>query len=175
MTEPIAPAPSPDPRIVTPTGGHAERVSTVVRYLERNRAGFTEDVLLRAARDAGYPEEVLEEARARARAIAASVPGVRRVRRWIVRAYLLTFALLAAGMLVSEYAQRHLASYLGTAILGVTLGICLLVSIGWLRWRGKSFDDSTLGAVSLISVPVVLLIAVAGTCIATGYPIPRPY
>jgi len=43
MTEPTAPAPAPDPRIVTPTGGHAERVSTVVRYLEKNRDKFTED------------------------------------------------------------------------------------------------------------------------------------
>ena len=175
MTEPNAPAPLPDPRIVTPTGGHAERVKTVARYLESNRDRFTEDALVRAARDAGYPDDVLEEARGRARASAAAAPITQRARRWILIAYLLTFAVLTIGMLASESAQRYGGAYIGTVVLAGTLGLAYLISKAWLRWQGSDVDRSVTGAVVLLSVPVVLLVVVAGSCLATGLPIPRPY
>ena len=175
MTEPNAPAPWPDPRIGTPTGGHAERVSSVLRYLERNRVGFTEDVLVRAARDAGYPEDVVEEARARARAGATGSPARQRARRWVLIAYLLTFAALTTGMLVSEYARRYGAAYIAAAVLAATLGVALVVSLWWVRRQGKNVEQSTGGLVLLLSLPAVLLVAVAGSCLATGLPIPRPH
>jgi len=174
MTEPKAPAPSPDQLIVTPTGGHAERVSTVARYLETNRDRFTEDALIKAARDRGYPDDVLEEARARARASATAAPVRQRARRWVLIAYLVTFALLTVGMLASEYSRSYGAAYIGTVVLAGTLGIALLVSLGWLRWQGGKVGQSAAGAALLLSIPVVLLVVVAGTCLATGLPIPRP-
>ena len=174
MTEPKAPAPSPDQLIVTPTGGHAERVSTVARYLETNRDRFTEDALIKAARDRGYPDDVLEEARARARASATAAPVAQRARRWVLIAYLLTFALLTVGMLTSEYSRSYGAAYIGTVVLAGALGITLLVSLGWLRWQGGNVGQSAAGAALLLSIPVVLLVVVAGTCLATGLPIPRP-
>ena len=175
MTEPTAPAPAPDPRIVTPTGGHAERVSTVVRYLEKNRDKFTEDALVRAARDAGYPDDVLEEARARARAGAAGAPVRQRARRWVLVAYLLTFAVLTAGMLASESARRYGGAYIAAVVLAVALGLGLAVSLWWLRRLGSNVKPSAAGAVLLLSLPAVLLVVVAGSCLATGLPIPRPY
>lgn len=175
MTEPNVPTPSPDPRLATPTGGHAERVSTVVRYLERNRDRFTEDALVQAARDAGYADDVLEEARAMARVSAAAAPVRQRARRWVLVAYLLTFAVLTAGMLASEDARRSGTAYIAGVVLAAALGLALLVSLGWLRWQGSKVELSTAGAVLLLSVPVVLLVVVAGSCLATGLPIPRPY
>ena len=174
MTEPKAPAPSPDQLIVTPTGGHAERVSTVARYLETNRDRFTEDALIKAARDRGYPDDVLEEARATARASATAAPVAHRARRWVLIAYLVTFALLTVGMLASEYSRSYGAAYIGTVVLAGTLGIALLVSLGWLRWQGRKVGRSAAGAAVLLSIPVVLLVVVAGSCLATGLPIPRP-
>jgi hypothetical protein len=180
MTEPNAPepspaAPTPDPRIATPTGGHAERVATVLRYLESNRERFTEDALLRAARDAGYPDEVLDEARARARAGAAAAPVRQRARRWVLIAYLLTFGLLTTGMLVSEYARRYGAAYIATGVLAATLGIALFISLWWVRRQGRNVEQSTAGMALLLSLPVLLLVVVTGSCLATGLPIPRPY
>jgi hypothetical protein len=175
MIEPNAPSPSPGPPIKTPMGGHAERVSTVVRYLEANRDRFTEDALVQAAHDAGYPDDVLEEARGRARASAAAAPITQRARRWIRIAYLLTFAVLTIGMLASEYAQRYGAASIGIVVLAGALGLAFLISVGWLRWQGRDVDRSVTGAVVLLSVPVVLLLVVAGSCLATGLPIPRPY
>ena len=175
MTDPDAPAPSADSRTVTPTGGHAERVATVVRYLESNRDRFTEEALMEAARGRGYPEDVLEEARARARASAGAPPLGHRARRWIQIAYLLTFAVLTVGMLASEYSRRYGAAYVGTVVLAVALGLALLISLWWLRWQGSKVGRSAAGAAVLLSIPVVLLVVVAGSCLATGLPIPRPY
>jgi hypothetical protein len=174
MTEANAPGSVPDPRIVTPTGGHADRVKTVARYLETNRDRFTEDVLVQAARDAGYPDDVLEEARGRARASAAAAPVTQRARRWIVIAYLLTFAVLTLAMLASEYARSYGAAYIAAVVLAGALGLAFLISMAWLRWRGGSVDRSVTSAVVLLSLPVLLLVAVAGSCLATGLPIPRP-
>jgi hypothetical protein len=173
MTEPNVPA-SPDQLIVTPTGGHAERVSTVARYLETNRDRFTEDALIKAARDRGYPDDVLEEARARARAGGTAAPVRQRARRWVLIAYHVTFALLTVGMLASEYSRSYGAAYIGSVVLAGTLGIALLVSLGWLRWQGGKVGQSAAGAAVLLSIPVVLLVVVAGSCLATGLPIPRP-
>ena len=129
---------------------------------------------MQAARDRGYPEDVLEEARARARARTAAAPARQRARRWVLLAYLITFALLTAGMLASENSRQYGAAYIGTVVLAVTLGVALLLSLWWLRWRG-SRDPSGAGVAGLLSLPVLLLVGVAGSCLATGLPIPRPY
>ena len=172
MSEPNGAA-SSGPRIAAPTGGHAERVSTVARYLDSNRDRFTEDALVRAARDRGYPEDVLEEARARARATVAAAPLTQRARRVVQAGYLLTFAVLAVAMFASEASQQYGGANIGTVILAVTLGIGLLVSLAWLRWLGDRVGQSAAATAALFSLPLVLLVVIAGSCIATGLPIPR--
>jgi predicted small integral membrane protein len=176
MTEPADPAPPLENRAAMPRARRAYHLGLVTKYLEANRARFTEEALVEAARAQGYPEDVVEEARLRARANEASAPIRHRARRWIQAAYLVTFAVLTIGMLASEYAQRSSSSYIGTAVLAVTLGIALFVSLAWLRRRGGgTVGDRPVGMVILLSVPIVLLVAVAGLCVATGLPIPRPY
>lgn len=174
MTDPGPPTPPLEGRAAKPRARRGYQLGLVTRYFESNRARFTEDALVEAARAQGYPEDVVEEARLRARAYEASGPIRHRARRWIQIAYLLTFAVLTTGMLVSEYAQRSGSSYVGTAVLTVTLGLALLVSLAWLRGL-RTIGVGPGGIVVLLSVPVVLLVTVAGLCVASGLPIPRPY
>jgi hypothetical protein len=176
MTDPEAPTPTLEDPASMPRARREYRVGLVTRYFETNRGRFTEEALVEAARVRGYPEDVVEEARHRARVNEASAPNRHRAQRWIQVAYVVTFAVLTLGMLASEYAQRSSSSYIGTAVLAVTLGIALLVSLAWLRRsRGGKVGDGPVGMVLLLSVPIVLLVAVAGLCVATGLPIPRPY
>jgi predicted small integral membrane protein len=174
MTDPADAAPPLEDRATKPRARRAYHLGLVTRYLETNRGQFTEEALVEAARAQGYPEDVVEEARLRARANEASAPIRKRARRWVQAAYLATFAVLTTGMLVSEYAQRSSSSYIGTAVLTVTLGLALVASLAWLR-RGGKVGDGPGGIVVLLSVPIVLLVTVAGLCVASGLPIPRPY
>jgi polyferredoxin len=176
MTEPGSP--TPQLRELAPVEGASRgfQVSRLVEYIETNRAGFTEEVLVDSARRGGYPEDVIEEARVRARAREASEPTRRRARRWILVAYLVTFAVLTLGMLASPYAGQYGAGYIGTIILAVTLVLGFLLSMGWLGWRaGKASVEAGASLVVFLTVPVILLVAVAGMCVATGLPIPRSY
>jgi hypothetical protein len=175
MTDPATPAPSLEDPASLPRARRAYRVGLVTSYLETNRARFTEDALVQAARARGYPEDVVEEARLRARANEASAPIRQRARRWIQIAYLVTFAVLTIGILANE-SLRFPGSYnwIGIPALALTLGLALLVSFAWLRRRGGRAGDAATGIVVYLSVPIVLLVTVAGVCVATGLPIPRP-
>lgn len=175
MTEPAAPTPPLDELASMPSVSRGYQVSMVVRYIEVNRDRFTEDVLVRAARGRGYPEDVVEEARARARANERSAPARQRARRWIVAAYLLTFTVLTIGMHANRYAGEYWAvAYIGTGVLALTLGLALLVSLGWLAWLGPRIADHAPGMVLILTVPIVLLVTVAGLCVSTAFPVPRP-
>jgi cation transport ATPase len=173
MTEPNEPAPPLDELASMPKVSHGYQVSMIVQYIERNQARFTEEALVQAARGRGYAEDVVEEARARARANTASAPMKQRARRWILIAYLVTFAVLAIGMFTSPSGGQYGAGLIGTVVLAVTLALAFLLSMGWLGWRGRQTGGPPTGIVILLSIPVVLLIAVAGVCVATGLPIPR--
>jgi hypothetical protein len=172
MTEPNEPAPPLAELASMPKVSWGYQVSMIVHYIERNQAQFTEEALLDAARGRGYPEDVVREAGARVRANTASGPVRHRARRWILTAYLLTFAVLTIGMLTSPSGQNGTGP-IGAGILAVTLAIAFLLSIGWLGSRGRRIAGATPGMVAFLAVPVVLLIAVAGICVASGLPIPR--
>ena len=157
-----------------PRARRAHRVWLVTSYLETNRARFTEEALVQAARSRGYTEDVVEEARLRARAIQDSAPTRLRARRWIVAAYALTFATLTIGMVIKGTAPGYGGmTGPGTLTLAVSLGLALLLSLGWLRSRRGHVGDGATGLIVLFSVPLVLLVTVAGVCVATGLPIPR--
>jgi hypothetical protein len=150
-------------------------VESLSRYLEVNRDRFTEEALARAARDAGYSDEAIDQARTQVRARAAAAPARARAKWVVLAAYLITYAVLVAGMFASEYARRYGGHVIGAAILAFLLGFALILSIIWVRsGPGKDRDPAT-GMAVLLSVPIVLLVVVAGLCIGTGYPIPRAY
>ena len=150
------------------------QVSALVRYLQANGRKFTEAVLLDKARAEGYAGDVIEEARGRWRALESAAPTSRQARRWTLVAYLATFGLLAAGMLAGGNGSYG-AGYIGTVILAVTLALALAISLGWLRSQGRKVSAPGTGLLTLLSIPIVLLVVVAGACLATGLPIPRSY
>jgi hypothetical protein len=167
MTDSGTPAPAPNPE--QPTG-------SLARYLDTNSGRYTEEALARAARDAGYPDAAVDQALAEARARAAAAAPVRaRATRIVLAAYLITYAVLVAGMFASEYARRYGGHVIGAVILAFLLLLALLISRAWLRSRARRVGDATSAMAALLSVPIVLLVVVAGLCIGTGYPIPRPY
>lgn len=175
MTNAAPPTPPLEGRAAKPRARRGYQLGLVTKYFESNRASFTEEALVQAARAQGYPEDVVDEARLRARASEASAPIRQRARRWIQAAYLVTFAVLTIGILANE-SLRFTGSYNWIAIpaLGLTLGLALLVSFAWLRGRAGRAGDAATGIVVYLSVPIVLLVTVAGVCVATGLPIPRP-
>jgi hypothetical protein len=179
MSEPTPPTPPtgqptpptrPTPQLPPDRG---TQVARAAQYFEANRSRFTEEALVRVARDEGYPDDVIEEARARARALDVTAPTRRRARQIILGAYLLTFVVLVVAMFSSAYARQYGGHVIGSVILAVILGLAYLLSAAWLRWRGQRMEDPALGLVVLLSVPAVLLVIVAGACVATGLPIPR--
>jgi hypothetical protein len=50
-----------------------------------------------------------------------------------------------------------------------------LISKVWVRSRAWEGGDAATGMAAFLSLPIVLLVVVAGLCIWTGYPIPRAY
>jgi hypothetical protein len=167
--------PPPEQPTATPTVSREDQVSALARYLVSNRGTFTEEALAASARSSGYAEDVVADAIDRARADATSPPTTQRARRWILAAYLATFAVLTTGMFVSESARRYGGHIVATFILAAALGFALLISLLWLRSQGRAVDGAPAGMVTVLAVPIVLLVVVAGLCIGTGLPIPRPY
>ncbi|MEO5703677.1 MAG: hypothetical protein ABIZ52_00950 [Candidatus Limnocylindrales bacterium] len=168
MTEEAPNVPKGQPASNIPAS-RQEQLARVVRYFERNHGRFTEEVLAQRAREQGYPSDVIDEARGRLRQLDATQPTRSRARRWILAAYVLTFAVLVIGMVTNE-AQRSISG-VGAGVLAMTLGIAYLISRRWLRWRGRKLIDATTGFTMLLSVPVILLVIVAGLCVASGLPI----
>ena len=176
MTDAGTPTPPLDDAAALKGVSRGYLVSNLVHYIDVHGAAFTEEALLESARRHGYPDDVVEEARARSHAKAASAPTRQRARRWILAAYAVTFGLLTLGMLTSPYAGQYGAGFVGTIILAVTLGLALLLSTGWLGWQGrKAWADAGASLVVFLSLPIILLVTVAGLCVATGLPIPRSY
>ena len=175
MTDSTPPTSSSDPAGPAPAPPPGRPVESLARYLEVNRDRFTDEALARAARNAGYSDAAIDQARARVSARVAAAPARARATWAVLAAYLVTFAVLVAGMFASEYARRYGGHVIGAAILALLLGLALLLSVIWIRSRAGKGSGPATGMAVLLSVPVVLLVAVAGLCIGTGYPIPRPY
>jgi hypothetical protein len=177
MTDSTPPLQQPPdaPGTGPPPAFPGQPVESLARYLEANRDRFTEETLARAARDAGYSDAAIDQAVARIRARAAAAPVRTRATRAVLGAYLITYAVLVTGMFASEYSRRYGGHVIGAVILAALLGFALLISRWWLRDRAVKAGDAATGMAVLLSVPLVLLVVVAGLCISTGYPIPRPY
>jgi hypothetical protein len=165
---------SPDAGTGPPPAFPGQPVESLARYLEGNRDRFTDEALARAARDAGYSDAAIDQAMARIRARAAAAPVRTRAARAVLGAYLLTYAVLVAGMFASEYSRSYSGHVIGAVILAALLGFALLISRWWLRGRAVKAGDAATDMAVLLSVPLVLLVVVAGLCISTGLPIPRP-
>jgi len=170
-TQPTAPS-QPPPSATS--GSRADQVSALAAYLVANHGRFTDDALERAALDAGYPEDVLTEARA-ARSADPAVAIRERARRWVLAAYGITFVLLLLGMFINPAARTYGGSVIGAIVLALTLGLALAIALFAVRRsRPNIAATGAMVMTGILAIPIILLVVVAGLCVATGLPIPRP-
>ena len=123
-TSPTAPSQPPS----ATSGSRADQVSALAAYLAANHGRFTDDALELAALEAGYPEDVLMEARA-ARSSDPAVAIRERARRWVLAAYGITFVLLLLGMFINPAARTYGGSVIGAIVLALTLGLALAIAL----------------------------------------------
>jgi hypothetical protein len=159
------PAPSPAP----PSAAPADNREILYRYFLEHRGRFTPEALQRSAEQAGYPSaEVAEVARLVAADEDSSTTDSGRyttiARVIVVALYLGTFLLLVVPT------RMGAASYgIGPAILGILLFIAGLIALWRVGRRRQVSENAAMALTSMLAVPFVLLVIVAGTCLwATG-------
>jgi hypothetical protein len=163
VTGPEAPAAPPD-------GG--ARVETLAAYLRANRETYTSDALTRAAREAGYTDAEIGTALQRAGGYAAPVGTAQRgrARGVVVGVYAVTFLAFAVLMLSKPSAFQYGWVFI-LMILAVTLGLALLLSM-WTIGRARPTAATASGAIaSMVVMPLVLLLVLAGLCVVTTAPV----
>jgi len=170
-------APPPSPSETPPPAAstsRADQVAALAAYLAANQGRFTDEALEQAALDAGYPKDVLVEARAE-RAADPAVGIRQRARRWVLAAYGITFVVLVIGMFANPVGRTYGGNVIGAIVLALTLGLALAIALFVVR-RSRPSPDATGAMVmtGILAIPVILLVVVAGLCVATGLPIPRP-
>jgi hypothetical protein len=157
-----------DPAAASP----GDRQRTLEEHFLRHSRTHTPDALARAALDAGYSQDEVSAAMAGAQrslaAADASAPTRARATRAILAAYGLTYLVFAIVFLTQPL------SFGGGVIALVILTVVLLLALGmsalWARrprWRERG---ASLTVTSILSLPIVLLILVAGTCAVTTFP-----
>jgi hypothetical protein len=215
MTDPGS-APGSDGRAEPPAG-----TTELEAYIRANRATFTEEALRREALAAGYPAADVDATLVATREVVPPVSGTRAARNIFI-AYLATYLLLVAGMLVNPAISGGSSFIdvrgLGIVILSMALGAGFVGSLIWVASRRGFFlvlgvalaiygvaslrNDPLSGAVFaigggllalialrlrrggrapsspsmevLVSMPLLILVAIGGTCLVSGLPIPRP-
>lgn len=178
MTTNGAPQPEPDtrpgadPMPAPPASPHGTR--GLEAYLEENRNEFTEGALRAAAIEAGWDGHLVDTAIGKVRAAERSEPLRGRAWRIVLLLYVAAFLVLSTGMLVNPAARVYGGAVIGIAVLAVALLVAAGLGRLWLRRKGISPTMSSGDLLILLIVPVILWLAVAGMCVATGLPIPRP-
>jgi hypothetical protein len=169
---PLPSATAPRPPNRPETWSPAARVAVLTEHFVANARRHTPEALAQAALGAGYTQEDVQAAftaaDVRITAAEASAPTRARAQRMILVAYLLTYVVFAIVFLSQPFAIG-----VGPIALGI-LTFVMLVALGlsalWAR-RSKWTDQgagATVGAI--LSVPIILLLLVAGTCAFTTFP-----
>jgi hypothetical protein len=147
-------------------------------YFWSNRDRFTEAALSSAAQAAGYsPDEIATAARyvvGRRADEAAAKPVKARARRFVLAGYGVTFLVFAAGFLrpsAPENTYLRGAGPLALGILGITMLAALLIGLLWIALRRPAADQAEGALGVMLVVPFVLLVVVAGLCVATTSPL----
>lgn len=150
------------------TSDPGDRVRKLTEYFADNQASMTHEALGRQASAKGYSESEIEAASAAAEARRAPDAAARgRARRVILGLYLVTYLVLSAGMLMSN--AFYGVAPIGILILAGVLAIALAISLAWIRRR--HLDVGHDGAMAtLVAVPLVLLVGVAGFCLYATAP-----
>lgn len=156
-----------DPEDSQPT---AEKLQA---YVHANAGKFTDAAITAELLRAGYDRADITAALSGAAAADVSAPVRSRARRIVILAYLLTYGLLVAGMLTNSGSGSYGAGIIGTIVLTVVLGLAFLIAAVWLRRQGSRERPVAPDLTAMIAIPLILLVIVAGACLATGLPIPH--
>lgn len=152
--------------------GPGDRIAALSDYFVEHADRYTPDALRQAASDAGFGPDEIEEAYGRAAAMRGeleSMMPVRRRARWIVlAAYGLVYAALAVALLTSP--NPYSGGTIALVILTAVLGIALLISILWVNRRRRRAPRLEGALMTMLVMPIVLLVAVAGLCVVTTQP-----
>jgi hypothetical protein len=163
------PAATAGPAPAPPPGGAPARRDALVRHFRQHQDRYTRHALDQSARIAGYSDNdvaaawTLIDMEDGGKAPAARFAPIAQVV--VVALYLATFLLFVAG---SNMSARTYG--VGVAILAVTLlvvgGIALLMVA-----RARVVSQNPLAALaSLLAVPFIFLVVVAGLCVVTTGP-----
>ncbi len=138
-------------------------------WFEAHLDRYTVEALSATAAAAGWSDDAVREAAARASSTLDAAPTKARAKAITNGLFLGTFLLLAAGMLVNESAKAYGSSIVGTVVLGVACIVGFVFGRLWIRLMRPAGGSMAV----LMLVPVLLWLAIAGICVASGLPIPR--
>jgi hypothetical protein len=164
------------PEPAKPTEGWGPGWADLVTYLEQNAGSFTDEALQAAAIGAGWDSAIVDRALAKVHARQAAAPLRARAKRIVGILYLAGWALLFAGMAFNSVNQvAGIGGFfpLAVGILTVSLLITWVIGRSWASRIRVSQAVTPVDLAVALSVPVILWLAVAGICVATGLPIPR--
>jgi len=130
-------------------------------YLDRNAGKYTDEALAASAHTAGYSDEQIRAGLARIRSVGSGTVVRARARRAVLLAYLITFGVLVAGMFVSN--PTGAVGYSGVLLVSMLIGLAL--SLVMVRSAGR-----TAALAVILAGPVIVLVIIAGLCVATGLP-----
>ena len=149
-----------------------DRVASLSEYFVAGAERYTPEALQRAASESGFTPDEIDEAYRRVLDRQRDEEMARPVRRrsyWIVLAvYGLVYAAFAVVFLENE--NRESFGAVALAILTFMLGVALLISIRWVRGRRPAVEQMQRAMLTMLALPLVLLVSVAGLCVATTQP-----
>lgn len=153
-------------------GGSTDRVGSLAAYFVDHSGRYTHDALHQAARDGGFSPEEIEAADARAAIALQAAEAIRPTRTLARRVVLVVYGLVYAAFAVALVTSTSLygAGVIALVILTIVLGIALWSSFAWINRRGRKTVRPDGALATMLVVPVVLLVAVSGLCIATTRP-----
>ena len=149
-----------------------DHVRILAEHFLRHRRTHTAEALGRAALEAGYSHEevvaAINSVDAGLAAAEASAPTRKTAQRAILAAYGLTYLVFAIVFLTQpfSYGIGVIALIILTGVLGLALGLSAL----WARRRAWRERGASVSIGAILSLPVILLVLVAGTCAFTTFP-----
>lgn len=144
----------------------------MTEYFLAGAERYTPEALQKAASESGFSPDEIDEAYGRAtrrqRDEEVAAPIRRRARTIVLAAYGLVYAALFVAFL--GYDNRYGVAMVSLIVLTIVLAFALLISVRWVRGRRPSAEQLQGALLTMLSLPLVLLVSVAGLCIATTQP-----
>lgn len=169
MSDPDRTGTAPEPAPVPPAPSRDDNRTALVDHFLAYRDRFRRDALSRAAEDAGHaPADVTaawEQVDAQLAGRSAPDSVVTRARLIVVALYVGTFLLLTVPTDMSRKTYS-----VGPLILAVLLVVTGLISLFAVGRRRRVAAEPMAALASVLAVPFILLVIVAGACVWSTSP-----